>query len=290
LRGLKKWPAGKPFPAGSISLFYDPVSDDEYQLDLSRLGGPGGAAFELVPTETLGGITAGMTYNLTPEGFFRALLVKYQAPGFSFFRFDGQGSRIVPVGTTFPAGFKSFTWDTTNSDNVQAASLRLQDVTLGTLLADKEANDGVLSASTAGFTAVLGESHRFQLAGTNSNGDAFSAEVIITGETEAYLGFSTETSLTPAQVVALGGAQLQGSRARSASGLTASGGQYLYYAYDARHGDLAGIILDGAAPVLGAFRKLGDVAITNAAGASVTVRVYRSNAPNAFSNNSLAFS
>jgi hypothetical protein len=43
LRTLKLWPAGTPFPPGAISLFYDPTTDDEYQLDISRLGGTAGA-------------------------------------------------------------------------------------------------------------------------------------------------------------------------------------------------------------------------------------------------------
>jgi hypothetical protein len=275
--------------ATSAWAWYDLVTD-AFVLPLAA----GGAPFTITPTETLGGIVAGTTYNLSAEDYFRTLLVRYQAPGFSSFSFNGQGSRTVPVGTVIPATTTqapaTFAWATVNNQNMAPASISLRDITGNSTLATGEANDGTLTAATAGFTVGLGESRRYRLAATNTQGAAFAIDLVIVGETEAYLGTSTATSLTGAQLVALGGAQLQGSRARTAAGVTTSGGAYLYYAYDSRHGDLTSIILDGAAPVLGAFQKLGDVASTNATGAAVTLRVYRSNAVNAFSNNSLAFS
>lgn len=252
-------------------------------------GGAGGPTQDYISTETLGGIRAGDTFT-TADPTFVQLLVKYQAPGFASFTVANAGTRTVPVGTPFPAGFKSFAWATSNSGNVAANSIQLWDVTAQAILASNEANDGVLSASTAGFTVGLGLSRRYRLTAQNSNGNFFTADLDIYGETESYLGLSTAQALTGAQLVALGNPQLQGSRGRTASGVTATGGNYLYYAYDARHGDLTSIILDGAAPVLGSFRKLGDVVTTNATGASVTLRVYRSNATNAFTSNTLAFS
>lgn len=250
----------------------------------------GGASFDITPTESIGGIVAGQTYTkVTAEGVLRAMLVRYQAPAFGYFTISNQGSQTVLVGTTFQPGFKSIAWGTVNSGNVKPASLKLQDLTAGTTLLDNEANDGTASASTASFTVALGESRRYRLSGTNSQGGSFSADLAIFGAHETYLGASTSPSLSPAQIVALGGAQLQGDRSRTATGVTTSGGQYLYYAYPAAFGDLMSIILDGAAPVLGAFQKLGDFQVTNNAGAGLTVRLYRSNATNAFTNNSLAF-
>jgi hypothetical protein len=250
---------------------------------------PGGPTADYVSTETLGGISAGDAFT-TDDATLVKLLVKYQAPAFASFALAGAGSQTVEVGTPFGAGFKSFTWATSNPQNVTANSLKLRDVTGAKDLATNEANDGSLSASTAAYVATLGETRRYRLSGLNSKGGSFSADLVHAGETASYLGASTATTLNPTQLVALGSPQLQGSRGRSASGLTTSGGQYLYYAYDARHGDLTSIILDGAAPVLGAFQKQPDATVTNAQGAQVTLRVYRSNAPNAFTNNSLAFS
>jgi hypothetical protein len=61
-------------------------------------------------------------------------------------------------------------------------------------------------------------------------------------------------------------------------------GNYTYILYPASYGDLSTIIQNGALPVLGAFTKLGDYTITNAYGASISVRVYKSNSDKAFSN------
>jgi hypothetical protein len=106
-----------------------------------------------------------------------------------------------------------------------------------------------------------------------------------------YFGYSSAISLTTvAQIEALGNQVLSDNRARTVNGVTAGANLYTYYAYRAGAGDLTSIIQDGAAPVLGAFTKQSDVAGTNLNGASVTYRVYRSNATQAFTNNTLAFS
>lgn len=81
---------------------------------------------------------------------------------------------------------------------------------------------------------------------------------------------------------------LTNSKARTISGVTAGSGLYTYYTYAASAGDLSNIIQDGATPVLGAFTKLSDLTGTNSFGATVTYRVYKSNATNAFTNNTLA--
>jgi hypothetical protein len=61
-------------------------------------------------------------------------------------------------------------------------------------------------------------------------------------------------------------------------------GKFTYIIYPASYGDLSTIIQNGALPVLTAFTKLGDYTITNAYGASISVRVYKSNSDKAFSS------
>ena len=104
-----------------------------------------------------------------------------------------------------------------------------------------------------------------------------------------YFGYSTNTSLTLAQIQALSNNVLSNSKSRTISSVTAAAGNYTYYCYRADEGDLTSIILDGSSPIIGAFTKLSDVAGTNTYGASVIYRVYRSNATNAFTNNTLVF-
>lgn len=61
-------------------------------------------------------------------------------------------------------------------------------------------------------------------------------------------------------------------------------GNYTYIAYSAAYPDLTSIVLNGAAPVLGAFTKQSDVSYTNAYGITQTYKVYRSNATGAFAS------
>jgi hypothetical protein len=94
--------------------------------------------------------------------------------------------------------------------------------------------------------------------------------------------------LNSTQIVNLGNAALLSSRVRTVNGVTATGGNYTYISYPSTFGDISGIIMDGAAPVLGAFTKLSDVTVTNIYGESVNNIVYKSNSTNAFTNNQLS--
>ncbi len=69
-----------------------------------------------------------------------------------------------------------------------------------------------------------------------------------------------------------------------------SGSDYIYYCYPDSLGLLSNIVMDGAAPILGAFTDLGVVQLTNDGGVNIDYRIYRSNAVNAFTNNTLNFS
>jgi hypothetical protein len=72
--------------------------------------------------------------------------------------------------------------------------------------------------------------------------------------------------------------------------LTATGGDYTYVAYPESYGYLTSAIMDGAAPVLGAFSCSCDNSVTNVYGQAVDYILYKSNAPDAFTANSVAFS
>jgi hypothetical protein len=104
------------------------------------------------------------------------------------------------------------------------------------------------------------------------------------------LGFNSADTITIAQLEAFGNISLTNSKARTFTGVTAISSDYTYYVYAASAGDLANVILDGTTPILGAFTKLTDLTGTNLNGASVTYRVYRSNAKGAFTSNSIQFS
>lgn len=105
---------------------------------------------------------------------------------------------------------------------------------------------------------------------------------------KAYLGYSTNKVLTPSQVLSLANATFATGKARTVNNVTAPAEYYTYIAYESSFGDLANVIMDGAAPVKDAFTKLSDVTITNEAGVPITMRIYRSNGTQAFTNNTLA--
>ena len=105
----------------------------------------------------------------------------------------------------------------------------------------------------------------------------------------SYYGYCTSASISGAQIVALGNAALCSSRARTMV-LTATGGNYTYLSYPESYGYLTSAIMDGAAPVLGAFNCSGSNSVTNAYGQTCNYILYKSNATDAFSANSVAFS
>lgn len=106
----------------------------------------------------------------------------------------------------------------------------------------------------------------------------------------SYFGYSTNTVLNGAQIVALGDEALLSSRVRTVDPVTAPTSNYTYISYPTSFGNLTSVIMDGASPVLGSFTKLTDVSVVNFYGEIVSNIIYKSNAPAAFTNNELAFS
>lgn len=105
----------------------------------------------------------------------------------------------------------------------------------------------------------------------------------------SYYGYCTSTSISGAQIVALGNQALCTSKARTMV-LTAPASNYTYVSYPESFGYLTSAIMDGAAPVLGAFTCACDCSVTNNYGQTVDYILYKSNAPQAFTANSVAFS
>lgn len=109
-----------------------------------------------------------------------------------------------------------------------------------------------------------------------------------------YVGVSTNTVLNATQIIALGNVAFATSTSRTYT-YTTSGTEYAYYAYPSTYADLSNItMLDNGAgspiPIFGAFQKLSNVIITNDYGIVQTYKVYRSNAPGAFSTDVVTFS
>lgn len=238
----------------------------EYTSNLN-VGG-GGAPFSITPTENDGGIVAGQTYtDVTSEDLWRLKLVRYQTPGFAAFQVAGQSSQDVEVGTSFAAGFKSFTWATSNPQNVTANSITIRDVTANTNLATGEANDGAASISTASLTATVGEFKRYRISGTNSQGGSFSADVVYSGYNKIFYG--TGAALTSAAARALSGQQLtsQGNSFTLNTGTSAT-----QFTILVPPGKALGSVIDQDAantPITGDYVAQATISVNNAAGVAV---------------------
>lgn len=126
------------------------------------------------------------------------------------------------------------------------------------------------------------------VSGTNvipaSGMDTSSASKSVTFADRFYYG-ATSSSVSESIIKTLTN-DLNAVNGRTISGVTTESTEYYIIAYPSTLGDISTIIQDGATPVLGAFTK-SELPITNAAGLGVTLNVYRSNNPGAFTNNSL---
>lgn len=108
-----------------------------------------------------------------------------------------------------------------------------------------------------------------------------------------YAGVDTNTSLLSAQIIALNNEQFATSTSRTHT-YTTTASEYAYYAYPATYPDVNTItMLDNGMgspiTITGAFQKLSNVGVTNSYGVSQNYKVYRSNAPGAFSSDIVTF-
>lgn len=155
---------------------------------------------------------------------------------------------------------------------------------------------GVITSSTPvtkSYSVTLtGAKQGLQVSGSNvvvaSGNDTTSDSISVVFKHRIYFGYSINASLTEAQVKALGTVRF-GDNTETFTSVLASGGTYTYFAYDDSYPDITSIIMDGALPILGAFTKIGTLPITNAGGVSKTLKIYKSNAVNAFVGNTLVF-
>jgi hypothetical protein len=277
------------FVTGRRTSEEDPAKQN-VNFPAALLGGAGGPPQTFISTETIGGIRSGDSVTSTDPAM-KQLLVKYQTPGFSSFTIAGQGSRTVEVGTSFPAGFKFFGWSTVNNGNIKPNSITVRDVTANTILGSGEANDGTASFSTAGFTVTLGQSRVYLIAGVDTNNNTFFRDVTISGLFQSFFGYTTTNGvLDMATLLNLGQGQLQNGKARTVGGVTAAPGRYTVYTWASTgNDDIAQILQDGVDSIRGAFGIVRYATGPNALGATVTMGYIISNAPQAFTNSSLAF-
>lgn len=117
--------------------------------------------------------------------------------------------------------------------------------------------------------------------------DTSTAQVQVQFTTRRYFGPTTSATVDESMIKGL--SNELGGKSSTKQGVTTNTSQYYIYAYPKSLGALTTIIQDGATPVLGAFTR-SELTITNLAGLSVELYVYKSNNLGAFTNVQLQFS
>lgn len=100
-----------------------------------------------------------------------------------------------------------------------------------------------------------------------------------------YLGYS---SSTPSSIGSFTKKLSLKSGSLTYTGVTSGVSNYTYFLFP-NDVTVTNIIMDGAAPVLGAFSSISNISITTETGVTRTVKVLKSNALGAFNNNTLRF-
>ena len=260
----------------------------------------------LLTNQSVGGVTSGTIFQSgsSLETILRTILITYIPPTLSSLTVRNGGSSISTaardVGNSFTINSASFSATADNPTSIfpLSASFTGSNADVGTIT--HFFGNNVLSTSN---TLSIGNSYtinRATSAGSVTftvNGRRSDTNALITGTSTSiafqwrnYLAASSTvvTDNSTAQTVVNASVQsaLDSDRSWTATCTAANDtlGNFTYIIYPASYGDLTGIIQNGATPVLEAFTKLGDYTVTNAYGASISVRVYKSNADKAFAS------
>lgn len=224
---------------------------------------------EEVPT-SIGGIASGTTFtNQTMEQMWTALLYPYQAPTFSAFTIQSQNN-IIEVGDSIAAN-RTFTWNTTNSGNIQANSISILDITGSATIASGLANTGSYASTYPSITKTAPVQHQFRIQATNTQTDTFTRNYNVNWRWRRFHGTSTNTSLNESQIQALATQVLTNTFVGTYS--FAAGG-FKYIAYPSSFGT-ATEFKDQSTNLDVPFEAPTTISITNGFGQETEYRVHR---------------
>jgi hypothetical protein len=260
----------------------------------------------ILTNQTVGALASGTSLSIGTaiESILRTMLVTYIPPTLSSLVMRSGSSNISTaardVGNAFIVNTASFSATADNPTGIFpiTASWTASNADIGTQLF--YFGDNVLSTSNV---RTVGNDYTINRATTSGavtftvNGRRSDTRAAITGTTTSvsfqwrnYLAASStvvsDNATAQTVVNAAVGSTLAAAKAWTATCTAANDtvGNFTYIIYPASYGDLSGIIQNGATPVLSAFTKLGDYSVTNAYSATITVRIYKSNADKAFAN------
>jgi len=262
----------------------------------------------IVSNQTVGGVSSGTTISpgSTIEQILRQIFIAYIPPTLSSLTMRFGGSTISTsdrdVNNSFQINTASFIAgaDSPNGVGPISCSWSASGADIGTVTyyfgnSQLPAGSNVIGvgsvytinkASSAGTVTFTVNGKRSDTSGTISGTSAnvsFRFRNYLAASSTIISSNATAQSVIDSGVV---NSVLDTNKAWSTACTAANDtvGNYTYILYPASYGDLSAVTQNGALPVLTGFTKLGDYTITNSYGASISVRIYKSNATKAFSS------
>ena len=236
----------------------------------------------------VGGLPSGYVPSGTVQDVLDLMLYPYRAPAFTDFQMSGQAG-ILELGAAITAGPKSFLWDSSNADHINAGTLLLRDVTSNRVLASGLNDTGIASGTlTAPVSAsVPTGQYSFRIEGTNSNSQTFSRTLTFLWRPRRYAGTIPAGSLSALQGVTTASGL---ETLRSYNGLSflfsdltyakfgnctfdcsgAGGAKYVFFLWDTSLSSAS--FYSGAAPA--AFQNVRTLTLTNAFGVTRNYLLY----------------
>jgi hypothetical protein len=163
-------------------------------------------------TERVGGILQGSTFtNQTMAQMWDALLYPYQTPAFTSF---ARGNLLTEydLGRPVLAGSQTFTWGTSNSGNIQANTIKIDQLYPTTVnLLTGGANDATETINLTGAiisTDTPTTISMYRITATNSKSITFTTTISRTWKYRWYYGKNINASLTNEQIIALANTNL----------------------------------------------------------------------------------
>jgi hypothetical protein len=210
------------------------VNKDNYAvIEVAKQGPPGagGDSFYVRHTPmpiTVGGAVVGTSFNGSVQDCLDIILYPYQEPTFTGFSVSGFST--LEVGATIPAGNLTFSWTTSNPDNVAPNSISIRNSSDGVTYVSDSPNDGTETVViTSSIQRVTSGAKTFTIYAKNTKDLNISRNYNVNWYWKVWYGESTNPILdTEDEVEALRVGQLRYSVNGTYSFL---GGGYKWLAY-----------------------------------------------------------
>lgn len=222
-----------------------------------------------------GGLEAGTDINgMSVRDVLHMILYPYQYPSFTQFYINAQPS-IIEVGDVVNGGVRTFTWSTSNSQNIQPNSIAIKDVTGNVVLGSNLANDGTEDLDIGADKQLTSPgTYTWQISGLNTKNQTFTRNFTVRWEYRVYWGYNANDTLTEIDVKNLQNSQLKQNFSGNYSFSNPGSLVYYYWVWPDTWG-LPNSITDTDTGFAVDWDDNGTVDVTNAFGVTTTYRVIR---------------